>query len=68
VLGLNGQVVEQDKPLDLVANCAHPFCKKPIHFTERCLKIGNDHYCNEKCFVDWSGAQIIKAGTETLTI
>jgi len=68
VQGLNAGVIVRDKPLDLVANCAHPFCKRPIHFTERCIQIGSDHYCSERCFVEWHGGSVIMAGTEQLTI
>jgi hypothetical protein len=58
----------RDKPMDWVADCAHPFCKKPIHFKERCVKVGEDHYCSYRCFIDWNNGQVVEAGTDTLTI
>jgi hypothetical protein len=68
VKGLNGQVVERDKPLDLVANCADPFCGKPIHFKERCITDGMNDYCSDRCFIEAKGGTAILAGTEQLTI
>jgi hypothetical protein len=57
-----------DKPIDWVAECAWGLCKGPIHFTERCITDGVNHYCSDRCFIDDKGGTAILAGTEQLTI
>jgi hypothetical protein len=64
---LNRRTIVRDKPLDLVANCADPFCGKPIHFTERCITDGVNNYCSDRCFIEDKGGKAVLAGTETLT-
>lgn len=67
MFGPNPQVIEADKPLDLIAICAHPFCGNPIHFTERCVTDGKNHYCSDRCFIEENGGKFVLAGTEELT-
>ena len=65
---MDAQLQAQDKPADWVADCSDIFCGKPIHFGDRAIQLGEQYFCDERCFVAAHSAKPVLAGTETLTV